>query len=62
MGWLTYLAIALVMIEADAVWCEMSGVRFRFWIALMLALMWPVVSVFIIVGVACKQKAERSQP
>ena len=47
----TYLAIALLTMEADALACSVSGVRYRVVASAVLALLWPVTTPCVIAGI-----------
>ena len=47
----TYLAIALLTMEADALACYVSGVRYRVVASAVLALLWPVTTPCVIAGI-----------
>ena len=53
----TYLAIALITMEADALACSVSGVRYRVVVSAVLSLMWPVTTPCVITAVIMAQNS-----
>ncbi len=54
----TYLAIALLTMEADALACSASGVRYRVVASAVISLLWPVTTPCVIAGIIKTQNAE----
>ena len=52
----TYLAIALIAMESDALACSVSGLRYRIIASAVWALLWPVSAPCVIVGVFIMQR------
>ncbi len=53
----TYLAIALLTMETDALACSVSGVRYRVIASAVLSLLWPVTTPCVIAGIIKSQNA-----
>lgn len=58
MSILTYLAIALIALETDALCCGATDQPFRFGRALVLAALWPLTAPLVIAGVLKAQNAK----
>jgi len=58
MSILTYLAIALITMEADALACSVSGVRYRVVASAVLSLLWPVTTPCVIAGIIKTQNVK----
>ena len=57
----TYLAIALITMEADALACSVSGVRYRVVPSAVLSVLWPITTPMIIIGIIEAQNSEKEK-
>ena len=53
----TYLALALIGMETDALACSITGLRYRPIASAIMALLWPITAPMTILGIIKLQKA-----